>query len=145
MSLTLEDIKSLVNKGGCELIARKPDILANYMDFREKILKQWRSMDDYIKFKYLIKKYQIDKEGKYYTENSEKIIYALEKNKFPYNIEEKYKHMVLWATAPLSAEEIEKILTENYGENRDNRYWFEQPISLKSVKGVWHVHIFVLK
>ncbi|CAH6420488.1 Domain of unknown function (DUF3605)-containing protein [uncultured virus] len=142
--LTLDLIKSLVENDKCHLLTRNPDQVNIYESFQKEILTTWVSMNDYIKSRYLSAYERINMDGKKYSvfpnHNSS---YVIAYNRFPYYIEDNLKHMVLWATEALSEKEVEEILASHFGKDKGNRYWFEQPVEQKSIKGVWHVHIFV--
>ena len=141
--LSLETIKLLVESGNHKLLARSPQNIINYKNFQERVLKEWTSMNDYVKYRYLTAyEKRIDANGKKYAVlSNNELSYTLAINSFPYFIDENLDHMTLWATEPLQATRVEEILNRYFDTN--NRYWFEQPIDLKSIKGVWHVHVFV--
>ena len=152
---SFEDIKRLVAENNVLALARSPDIDIKYKDHRVKVLEEWVSIEDSVKVKYLGALY-LDQDGRkkaYFPDSSSR--YALAYNDFPYYIDESLDHYVLWATHRLSPDEVEKILDEKIGlqpgtpegslGTSHERYWFEQTVNFKSVKGVWHVHVFVYK
>lgn len=112
-----------------------------YMIHKIKVLQKWLSFEDYIRHNYLNIPYTMTANGLKKCEHvSSDVVYNIAKNKFPYNVTDG-KHYVLWATEPLISNVINKIIKQHF-VNRSS-FWFEQPREFKSVKGVWHAHIFV--
>lgn len=58
---------------------------------------------------------------------------------FPYNFEPGVSHFLLWSLKPLSDSEVEKALSEHRKECEI--IIFQNPPSLSSIPGLWHIHI----
>ena len=64
---------------------------------------------------------------------------SLEKNLFPYMLKPGIIHNILWSRHKLSKYEIDSYLNVFQREI----IWYENPGNLKSIPGVYHVHVFI--
>ena len=67
--------------------------------------------------------------------------YNIVLNDFPYDLEKNIEHYVLWSRKRLENDSIEKILKQEF--KNLNIVFFENPEYLKSIKDIFHIHIFV--
>ena len=65
------------------------------------------------------------------------------RNDFPYYVTEGIKHFVLWSSKEQDWTVYEDYVTTKFPRHVYDVLMFENPIELKSVKSVVHVHVFV--
>lgn len=125
-------------------IPRSVEIESAYMSMRESVLKRFVTMEDFIKAKLFNMETYTDGFCKYYIpENSiSDIKYVLAPNEYPYDVAKDIKHYVLWSITSLTREFIDDILLKTFPYCKD-MFWFEQTKEQKSIKEIWHVHVFV--
>lgn len=138
--MDFDTIRTYVQNGNFTLLKRNQEVNDAYINYKTNILQEWVSIEDIIKVKYLGASFLINPYGLKYAIEINQPRYSLQPNKYPYDINKNIKHMVLWATVPLNFDEIESILIK---ELNQKFFWFEQNLINKSVKGIWHVHVFV--
>lgn len=146
--IAIEDFDSL---------KRNDEINNLYNIYKQEILKEWVSIEDVAKVKFLGASVLENTEGlKRAHFEGDVMRYSLQKNEYPYDVEQNIKHLVLWSLQPIDPKEIDLILEKELSarareegtcsfSHKDYKdlCWFEQTIDQKSVKGVWHVHVFV--
>ena len=126
---------------------KRTDIISNlYQVNKEALLKEWVSMEDIVKVKFLEATIGLNSNGLKYAvydkENKNPVQYALKINDYPYDVKSNIQHLVLWSLKVISPEEIDIILKQELKDVKD-MCWIEQKDNYKSVKGIWHVHVFV--
>jgi hypothetical protein len=144
-NMDLDTIRIHVKNGNLGYLHRRRDVEAIYNVYRNNILKEWISMEDLIKVRFLGASVKINSEGLKFASldiQQNQIKYSLQINDYPYNLENGTKHFVLWSTNLLNEETIDKILLEELHDYIDC-FWFEQDPNQKSVPGVWHIHVLV--
>jgi hypothetical protein len=139
--MDLDAIRVIVANNNYHLLKREPSIDAQYTEYRNTMLETWVSIEDVIKVKYLGANKELNSQGYYTAQNFDEMRYALEFNEYPYAIGDNILHLVLWSSEPLTKDIIEEILRDELLQL--DYFWFEQVVDQKSVKGVWHVHVFV--
>jgi len=140
--MDLRTIEIMVANGRFDLLKRNKSVGDLYLQHIKNISKEWNSIEDFIKAKCLNAIVAINDQGlKYaYFDEPNELRYSLTFNEYPYDVGENIKHLVLWSTQPFEQSQIEEILMKEFPIT--NFFWFEQPLSQKSVKGIWHVHVF---
>lgn len=65
-------------------------------------------------------------------------------NDFPYYVQDGISHDNIWATTPLTTEQLIKVIEDTLGPNRRYTY-FVNPGPLASIPGVWHAHCMAVQ
>jgi hypothetical protein len=112
---------------------RKKDVIKKY-----NLHKQYLKNNNIDQTHYIINKYLQDKK------------YSIEKNGYPYNIDENMEHYVLWVHPnyinKITDKEICSIIIKKMNEIKFDEYFcFENHIKAKSILGVPHYQIFYKK
>ena len=68
-------------------------------------------------------------------------------NDFPYSLEQDITHYCLWSTHALNEHAIERHLRVSFPGRvfDEDLIWFMNPEHRKSIRDVWHVHVFIRK
>lgn len=137
---TWEYLKNNISKNNI-ILSRLADIQQKYIVNKNNILKKYVTYEDFIKIKYLkFKAYQINmKIVAIKHKDSLGLNFVL--NKYPYNIQKNIKHYILFSIKPLSITEQNIIIN-----NLIPQYKFlniVNNISDRSIKNLWHCHVFV--
>ncbi len=146
--MDLEEIKTCIKTNNFINLSRSDEVESKYTTHRENILTEWVSMEDYLKVKYFGAAICYNDLGQSVNKkcailkSNPVVWYSLQLNEFPYNIKENIQHYVLWSLKSLSHDEICRLLLLLIGDDNENMCWFEQSIDQKSIKGIWHIHIF---
>lgn len=141
--MDLTTIRKYIADGDFYSLKRSDKINNLYNIYKKKILKEWVSIEDIAKIKFLGASILINTEGlKYAYFNDIPIRYSLATNEYPYDVAKNVKHLVLWSLQSIESKEIDSILQRELRGHKE-LCWFEQTVDQKSVKGVWHVHVFV--
>lgn len=119
---------------------RSEDMEARYQEYRINTLKEWVCLEDLVKVEHLGSSICTDSEGLKYA-GEEKIPYSLQPNMFPYDTGDEIKHYTLWATSPLDDDTVNKIVRDNFLDDKET-IWYEQSPEMRSLKKLWHVHVF---
>lgn len=145
--MDLDAIRQCVHSDDFTALKRDPETAAKYNQYRSDIVKEWVSIEDVVKVKYLGATVKETESGLKYASypcdlNSDELRYSLHPNKYPYDVAKDVRHMVLWVNRPmLPPYQVNALLSMELGSSQF--FWFEQDTNYKSVKGVWHVHVFV--
>lgn len=111
-----------------------------------KALKsEWRSIEDYLLHKVFAidASTTTDADGRRTCERANASGRKLVDNDFPYWFEEGIEHKLLWsAGGALSAEEVDAELDASLGADVE-RVWMLNSVAAQSVRGLWHVHVFI--
>ena len=118
-----DDAKMCILLDRLDLFARKPDVLEKYHEYLNAMQRNGISVTDII-----IKKM-----------DGHPIAWM--RNEYPYDVEDT-THYLIWSTEPLSNDKINEVATKH--ANSREFIQFVNPENLKSVKNVWHAHIFIL-
>jgi hypothetical protein len=106
---------------------RDPTTQYRYDLFKRKLQKKHKTLTEYL--------YNLC----FSSHNTHKLV----NNRFPYCLARGIQHYVLWSRKPLSNEIITKMITQRFSDIHYNHLWFENPASIKSVPGIWHVQVFI--
>ena len=140
----LQEIKNIAERGEMYLLRRSAINTYLYEAFRARTDRDWVSLDDNVRVRFLGALPVMTPAGKMESHFADdEMRYSLRLNDYPYLVAENIVHLTLWSSHPLPSEKVEEILASELSPDRSNRYWFEQVPLNKSVKGVWHVHVFV--
>ncbi|GBC24515.1 uncharacterized protein OCT59_009158 [Rhizophagus irregularis] len=150
---TWEDVKEIVESGRLELFYRSKSEQLRYRAYRERIKKEYGSLDNYIYQNVL----NWPKESspndpslqEYFSSKIPSTHYNLRLNDFPYTIDSSISHYVLWSRLPFRdpndrnvKDDINLFLKENFPGNEEWLFFINPP-QLQSIKNIWHGHIFV--
>lgn len=171
-ALSFEEIQNMVRVGDYSLFLRTKEMEDRYTERRTQILDEWATIEDNIRCRFLGGIPGINKEGRKICSDESQDLHssrykpsvpALTLNEFPYHVASDVTHYVLWNPLPLTHDQIREHLgilstpetkqvdtTDTTGATNAltlpstcNIVFFEQEHRNKSVKGVWHIHIFV--
>jgi hypothetical protein len=148
--MDLATIRTVVDRGNFSTLKRSLDVDNLYNLYRTEILNRWVSIEDLVKSKFFGASVARNSQGLLYSYFGREInngpIYSLEPNEYPYDLGKNIKHMVLWASEPLEKDKVEEILKQEFKQLNNvvkDYFWFEQTVEQKSVKGIWHIHVFI--
>uniref|UniRef100_H2ZKS9 Uncharacterized protein n=1 Tax=Ciona savignyi TaxID=51511 RepID=H2ZKS9_CIOSA len=135
---------------------RSVEGLKKYKEKITKIKQNWATIDDYCRHHFLgypIKSKQIFNEDNgsmrtiYYADENQMeqgSILRLEKNSFPYFMEEGIMHYILWSNDRVPSEvEAKQLIHSSFPSDQTEVILFENPNINKSVQGVMHIHAFI--
>lgn len=152
--MDLATIRKYIAERDFDALRRNKETDDMYNTYKETVVKEWESIEDVVKTKFLGASMLVNSKGlKYAHFESQPMKYSLQENEYPYDVDKNIKHLVLWSLEPIEAEadkadkadksdEVNIILEKEIKGNKD-LCWFEQTLDKKSVKGVWHIHVFV--
>jgi len=111
------------------LIARKDEITSKYKSHKEKFQND-EQLQTYILSTYL---------------NEGKKQWAIVKNDFPYNVDSNITHFLLWINPNnlLTKDKID-IIVKDFAKDNEVVY-FQNHVSMQSIKSIPHYHIFIAK
>lgn len=139
------ELKEIIEKKEFEKLGRFPEELQKYKMILNQIKEEFFTIDDFILYKFFKFPYQIQNGKKKIiflkTEDIQKKILVL--NDFPYAIEEGIQHYLLWSLHELTLLEIEEFLKQTFSIQKKDYLYFINPENLKSIKNIFHIHIFV--
>lgn len=142
--MNLDDIKKCILSDNLDKLSRTADMEDRYKTYQELTLKEWISVEDYIKVKYFGAATIYNEQRMKYSllKHCPPVQYTFQPNDFPYDTGTNVKHYVLWSLKPLSNREIDEILHDEVSDEY-SLVWFEQTYDQKSIKDIWHIHVFV--
>lgn len=111
---------------------------------QDGILKRSRQMEEaYIKYKNELEERGIKIHEHLHNLYFKDCDFFLQKNRFPYDLEEGISHYLFWIKPPFSPSDafLDKIIRDSF-PNQDIIY-FENSYQNRSVKNIKHLHIFV--
>lgn len=123
------------------LLKRTNAMKKKYIEHQKTVLKEWISMEDYIKARYLDYPVYNHFALRCLVGEQPNLRYSLQYNPFPYNIAKEVYHMILWSNIPLDMTMVSRILNDEMTEQ--NYVCVEMPEAGRSIPDVWHVHVFV--
>ncbi|KAK4230497.1 hypothetical protein QBC38DRAFT_28917 [Podospora fimiseda] len=150
-------VQSKIAQNRLDLFQRKPSDLRRYLEFTYNLKQEWGSVMNFILSQRLKWELPIVPQGNPFESKYEKEDIRILRNDWPYGIDERIVHLVVWTkfelvdderTGDLTDEarrEIDEWVGKKFGERvgRDNVIWFKNWASLKSVKSVEHFHIML--
>jgi hypothetical protein len=134
-------IKTKIKSGDVNFI-RSDYYQHKYDDNKVKILQKYNTYEDYIKVVLFKLKYKRNSHGKIVSDSNDmtdKILLIL--NKYPYNIVKDIKHYILFSLKPLDIDKIRKILLNLLIDYEF--VFFINNNTKKSIKKLWHCHVFI--
>ncbi|KAK3988116.1 hypothetical protein QBC44DRAFT_343537 [Cladorrhinum sp. PSN332] len=151
-------VRCKVAQNRLELFQRKPSDLRRYLEFTWKLKREYGSVMTFILSQRLNWNLPITPKGQTpFDPEAEKEDIKVLRNDWPYGIDPRIVHLVVWtkfelsddpATGDLTDEarrEIDGWVQEKFGKRvgKDNVIWFKNWASLKSVKSVEHFHVML--
>ncbi|OZJ04624.1 hypothetical protein BZG36_02062 [Bifiguratus adelaidae] len=141
---TWEELRYLLGNDGLHRLRRAPTPLAKYNAWSAETKATYRTIENYLKtevLKFPPSTASPDPDMPPDTAFS----YLFRLNDFPYAIDPKITHYLIWSPRPLSEKEINYVLEKrlpNLKTDQEEMH-FVNPKHLQSVKGIWHAHVFV--
>jgi hypothetical protein len=154
------EVKRLTAEGNMAAFMRSVPMLASYFEFRDKIKTEYVSMEAYVAQKVFQAPLVTAPDGRQDLDQGQmnkwsgnhgapRIITFIE-NDFPYALEPGIKHMVLWSNSELAKDDVLTTIAESVEtwKNQDGvlveeYVYFENPAHLKTIPGIFHVHVFI--
>ncbi|KAF2198413.1 hypothetical protein GQ43DRAFT_443375 [Delitschia confertaspora ATCC 74209] len=151
--LSWDEVKQLIQTNRVDKFHRVPSDLRKYRQFTHRLVKEYGSIMDFIVGVRLGWKDLEAKGRAFECEEDIKILY----NDWPYGIDEKIVHLVIWtkfdieedpATGDLTSEarrKVEEYMARTFYSrvNPEHVRWFKNWRSLKSVHAVEHFHVML--
>ena len=122
-----------------------------YEQFKKQILKEFFTIEDYIKINYLQYESILHMNLKKAIKNNKSLEYNLIKNPYPYNIksnmqsnmQSNIQHYVLFSEKEIPKTEQLKIIKNNLDIENKNFIYFTNAYDKRSIKNLWHLHILI--
>jgi hypothetical protein len=138
MEYDWKDIQITIDNGSA--FQRDPIHQEEYKSKKKYISELYETYEDYVKIAFLKWSPITSTNCKIIAnKSSEMRDFAITPNIFPYNVKDGIYHYLLWSLKELNSNEIEKIISDN---NLVDSIWMVNRMENRSVKGVWHAHIF---
>jgi hypothetical protein len=156
--LSWKEVTDLINRNRIDLFIRRPSDLRTYREYCDKLVKEYGSVMAFV-MQERLKWNDLTPKGEPFSDASDiKILY----NDWPYGIDAKIKHLVVWTkfelqAAPVSSSNpngdltpdarrqindfVDRTFVDRCG--RDNVIWFKNWSSLKSIHAVEHFHVML--
>lgn len=145
---TWQYLKSNITDGKTNLdFERQESVQKKYYEAREYVKSlHFRQYSDFIKVKHLAYNSNVNKDGLIVSRKVKcSLSCVFVENEYPYYFEhENIKHYIIWSLKSLDHYEIYRILNESNVEYTDWT-WFVNTTAKKSVKDLWHCHVFLKK
>lgn len=146
MTYTWQTLKNNITNGRTDLeFQRKDEIQSKYYEAREYVTKSnFRQYSDFIKIKHLSYSSSMNKDGVIVSRKvKDSLPHLFVENEYPYCFDdENIKHYLIWSLKHLDYNEICTIVKDNNIQHTDWT-WFVNTTAKKSVKDLWHCHIFL--
>ncbi|TLS20235.1 uncharacterized protein PpBr36_11490 [Pyricularia pennisetigena] len=154
---TWEQVKKKVSTNRLDLFRRKPSDLRRYLEYTWKLRRDHGSVMNFILTQRLQWEMPIKPTSVVPFENP--IDYKILRNDWPYGIDERIVHLVVWtrfelpedaATGDLTDEarrQIDQFVNKTFSPHMppDQYIWFKNWKSLKSVQAVEHFHVMLFE
>jgi hypothetical protein len=145
--LQWNDLLKWLENGQKTLLWRDKQCAQRYIEHQKFVSKEYRSINDFIRIKYLKWNIDIDKSTqKRIAIPGLKSIKEplLTLNEFPYYLVNNIQHWLIWYDPKPNEYEklIEQILNKNFPCEKFDRIYFVNPPRLRSVSDVFHAHVF---
>jgi hypothetical protein len=138
MEYDWKDIQITIDSGNA--FERDPIYQEEYNSQKKYISDLYETYEDYVKIEFLKWSPSTSTNGKIISnKSSEMREFAITPNIFPYNVKNGIYLYLLWALKELTNNEIETIISDN---NLIDSIWMVNRMENRSVKEVWHAHIF---
>lgn len=141
------DLIEWLNNGQKTLLWRDEQCAQRYIEHQIFVNKNYRSINDFIRIKYLKWNSQIDSNiGKQIAVPAEQSIRQplLTPNDYPYYLVKNIQHWLIWCDPKPNEPEkmIERIVEKEFPRDTFDRLYFVNPPRLRSVSDVFHAHVF---
>ncbi|RYO74812.1 hypothetical protein DL764_010695 [Monosporascus ibericus] len=151
---TWEEVQKLVRDNRLDLFQRVPSELRRYLGYTWKLRQEYGSVMDFVLTQRLQWEMPMVPKGKPFEfEEDTKIL----RNDWPYGIDKRIVHLVVWTKFDLEEDpittdltdkarrEIEAWVQQKFGSRmpREQFIWFKNWKSLKSVQAVEHFHVMI--
>ncbi|RYP49731.1 hypothetical protein DL768_004600 [Monosporascus sp. mg162] len=151
---TWEEVQKLVRDNRLDLFQRVPSELRRYLAYTWKLRQEYGSVMNFVLTQRLQWEMPVAPRGKPFEfEEDIKIL----RNDWPYGIDKRIVHLVVWTKFDLeedpittdltdkAREEVEAWAQQKFGSRmpREQFIWFKNWKSLKSVKAVEHFHVMI--
>ncbi|KAL1596602.1 hypothetical protein SLS60_009250 [Paraconiothyrium brasiliense] len=151
--LTWEEVKHLISINRVDLFHRVPSELRRYRQFTHRLVKEYGSIMEFMVGVRLHWERMSPKGRPFEYDDDITILY----NDWPYGIDDKIKHLVIWTkfeleddpgtglSTPESHQQIDSYVQKTFGSRLkpENFAWFKNWKSLKSVHAVEHFHVML--
>lgn len=132
-------------------LGRSPSDQLLYEKFKNKVLLEYDTMEDYIKINYLNYKTAtkptvnktMNKTNKIAKHTSASLDYRLVQNNYPYNIGNNIRHYVLFSARSLSEKEQLEIINDTLYVKNKHFIYFTNSYDKRSIKNLWHSHVLI--
>jgi hypothetical protein len=149
--LQWDAVERIVATGTFHLLQRDHGTLARYQQFVQEITQEYHSIEVYIahtvfgaRVERMGARLALDPEGEGEWRGAKRVIFRA--NDFPYHLEENIVHELLWSNAALSADEVREHVARHMQERARRTFvYFENPAHLKTIPGIFHIHVFSVK
>ena len=145
---TWQTLKENIINGQTNLdFERKNNIQNKYYEAREYVKSlNFKRYSDFIKIKHLAYNSNLNKDGLIVSRKVKcSLSYIFVVHEYPYYFEDKnIKHYIIWSLKPLEYHDVYKIINDSNIEYVDWT-WFVNDVEKKSVKDLWHCHVFLYK
>jgi hypothetical protein len=134
-------IKEIAENNELEKLGRNEEGARVYREWKEDALKVYESTEDFILVNLFGAATRTTNMGKLKASMKEttEISIILRQNDFPYHFAPNVIHYCLWSNTELLEDLIERYLKTTF----NNYVWFNNPAPLKSILGIFHIHIIV--
>ncbi|KAI2466599.1 hypothetical protein F4781DRAFT_405089 [Annulohypoxylon bovei var. microspora] len=151
---TWPEVQSIVAENRLDAFRRVPSNLRRYLEYTWELKRDYGSVMDFILIERLQWEAPVTPRGRPFEfEDDVKILW----NDWPYGIDERIVHLVVWTKFELAEDPVTTDLTDEaraaingYVQNtfgsrlpRDRYIWFKNWRSLKSVQAVEHFHVML--
>ncbi len=142
-AMNWDEVAVLVATNRFEKLGRLAADLEHYKQKIREYKEEFATVGDYVLHTKFGCGCKIDAEGKKYVHpddivQDERFVWA--ENDFPYALDKKIQHHLLWSTKPLSKEQLEQIIPQHISTDWEYIY-FVNPPTLQTVHNVYHAHI----
>lgn len=125
-------------------LGRSPQEQGIYEKFKINVLKEFNTMEDYIKITYLDYNSNLNKSKLEAIKTKQSLEYNLIRNPYPYNISGlNIQHYVLFSESEIPEQEQLKIIKKYIDLENKNFIHFTNAYDKRSIKNLWHLHILV--
>lgn len=153
--LTWAEVRQIIATNRLDLFQRKPSDLRRYLAHNWKLKQDYGSIMNFVLSQRLMWKAPIRPAGEksFEDEGDVKVLW----NDWPYGLDERIVHLVVWTKFELDEDpdtgdltekaraEIDAFVNKTFGGRvlKDNYVWFKNWRSLKSVHAVEHFHVML--
>lgn len=148
MTYTWQVLKDNIIDGQTSLeFERREAMQIKYHEARQYTQSlKFRNYSDFIKIKHLAYKSNVNANGVISSRKTKcSLPCKFVENEYPYYFtDETIKHYLIWSVKPLDHQDICDVVLDSKVQYTDMT-WFVNTTAKKSVKDLWHCHIFLKK